>query len=435
MRRFLGSADGQRGQAIVMVAVTMMALLMIVGLAIDAGQLYAARRTMQESADASAYAGAVVLYQLGSQAEARDAAVADATRNGYPTGGNIIVTVNLPPVSGPNAGSARHVEVIITDSVRTAIVPAQSTFSFVRVRGVGGAEPLNNQYALMALDRGNVRDALNISSNGDVHLTCGGILVNSTNTEGVSNRQNDPCRLTIGPAGETVDVAGNTGSSWPTTGCPGPPATPGITVDPSYPQQPDPFAGYPKPLTAGPPAMPVYNAIPAGGTLNPGVWTTSIGGAGNTALTMNAGIYVLKAGINGSGNMSADVVTNGGVFIFNTHSDYPAAYRPGISTCGDVRLTGNGTSNLQPMTTGVYANFLLYQDPLCTNEMSIKGNGDFSASGTIYLPTAPFVFDGNNATLTGSQLIARTIDIQNGNMTIDFTTGNTAQPILPRLTE
>jgi hypothetical protein len=45
------------------------------------------------------------------------------------------------------------------------------------------------------------------------------------------------------------------------------------------------------------------------------------------------------------------------------------------------------------------------------------------------------VFDGNNATLTGSQLVAKTVNIQNGNITIDFNPGNTAQPILPRLSE
>ena len=45
------------------------------------------------------------------------------------------------------------------------------------------------------------------------------------------------------------------------------------------------------------------------------------------------------------------------------------------------------------------------------------------------------MFDGNNATLTGSQLVANTVNIQSGNITMNFDGGNTAQPNLPRLSE
>ena len=82
-----------------------------------------------------------------------------------------------------------------------------------------------------------------------------------------------------------------------------------------------------------------------------------------------------------------------------------------------------------------YVNFLVYQDPACTNTMEIGGNGIFAGTGTIYVPTGSFVFDGNNATLTGSQLVANTVNIQSGNITINFDGGNTAQPNLPRLSE
>ena len=60
-----------------------MALLFAVGLAIDAGQLYSAKRTIQEAADSAAFAGAVVLYQGGTSGQAIQAAKDDATRNGF----------------------------------------------------------------------------------------------------------------------------------------------------------------------------------------------------------------------------------------------------------------------------------------------------------------------------------------------------------------
>ena len=57
MRKFFGP-DSEAGQAIVMIAIVFMGLLFVVGLAIDSGQLFAAKRTQQEAADAAAFAGA-----------------------------------------------------------------------------------------------------------------------------------------------------------------------------------------------------------------------------------------------------------------------------------------------------------------------------------------------------------------------------------------
>lgn len=167
--------------------------------------------------------------------------------------------------------------------------------------------------------------------------------------------------------------------------------------------------------------------------------------SGNTTLTLRPGIYVLKRGTNGAGNsdlVSANATTTPactsacGVFIYNTHPNYPGPKLPGLENdCGAIRLTGNGASSLAAMTTGTYQGFLVFQDPACTNEMTISGNGSFAGSGTIYLPSATFTLAGTGAMLTGSQLVANQVNVQNGNLTIDFTAGNTAQPILPRLSE
>ena len=100
-----------------------------------------------------------------------------------------------------------------------------------------------------------------------------------------------------------------------------------------------------------------------------------------------------------------------------------------------MNLTGNGALTFTATTTLPYANLLFYQDPACTNDFQIGGNGTFTGTGSIYLPAAPFVLDGNNATLIGSQLIAQTVQIQNGNITINYDPTTTAQPILPRLAE
>jgi hypothetical protein len=51
------------------------------------------------------------------------------------------------------------------------------------------------------------------------------------------------------------------------------------------------------------------------------------------------------------------------------------------------------------------------------------------------MPKGTISLNGNPATITGGQLIANNIDVQNGNLTVTFTAGTSAAPILPRLAE
>jgi Flp pilus assembly protein TadG len=435
LNRFFGRDDGEEGQAVVLFAIMMLALLFAVGLAIDAGQLYSAKRTEQEAADAAAFAGAVVLYQQGTGAQAISAARTDALTNGYVSGGGCAlstpgvcydaatqttVAVYWPPISGSYIGNIKHVEVSITRQVKTALVPAQAAFNPVRARGVAGSEPLNNGYAIMALDRGNTCDSFETSSNGDLHLTGGGILVNSSCSTAASNDQNTAARFTI-QSPYPLDVNGGATGHW---------ADIGIPVNPGHNQIPDPFAGFPKPAITGLPTCASLAACQDGsGRQNPGVYSVNLGGNGD--LQLNPGIYILKAGMDTGGN--ADVLgTN--VFLYNTYSNYPAA--PGATpNCTSINLQGNSQMVLSAQTTGTWANLLVYQDPACSVEMKIGGNGTFNGTGSIYIPSAHFRFDGNPSTLNGSQLIARTVDIQNGNITINYNPVNTAQPTLPRLAE
>jgi len=439
-RRFFGRDNGEEGQAVVLFAILMLALLFAVGLAIDAGQLYSAKRSEQEAADAAAFAGAVVLYQLGTGSEAIAAARTDALTNGYSSGGSCLlttpgpctdaatqttVTVYWPPITGSYIGNNKHVEVEITRQVKTSLVPAEAAFNPVRARGVAGSEPLNNGYAIMALDRSNICNAFTDQSNADLHLTGGGILVNSSCSGSAAvNNQSNAGRFTI-QSPYTLDVNGDASGSWTSIGIP---------VNAGHNQLPDPFAGFPppKPATLG---LPTCNSLAAcqdgAGNQNPGVYKVNLGGTGNANLVLNPGVYVLDAGMDTGGNAN---VTGTGVFLYNTYSNYPGA--PGANpTCTNINLQGNAATTLSAQTTGTWANLLVYQDPACTIQMTIGGNGTFIGTGSVYLPAAAFRFNGNPSTLDGSQLIARTVDIQNGNITINYNPTTTAQPILPRLAE
>ena len=97
---------------------------------------------------------------------------------------------------------------------------------------------------------------------------------------------------------------------------------------------------------------------------------------------------------------------------------------------------GNHPITLAPMTSGVYKNFGIYQDAACTSgDLIISGNDTLSIGGTIYLPTGNVSLNGNPASIFSGQIIAKNVYVQNGNLDINYSAGNTAQPILPRLSQ
>ncbi|MBI3521788.1 MAG: hypothetical protein HY071_01655 [Chloroflexi bacterium] len=418
MRRFAAREDGQ---AIVMVAIFMLAMLFAVGLAIDSGQLFVAKRTQQEAADAAAFAGAVALYQgatTGSAGTAVAAAVADATLNGYTTGGTTTVTVNNPPTSGTFSGNSAYVEVTITTSVRTSLVPQESGLTTVRARGVAGNAPLNLGYAVIAVDQNCDSGTATLSSNGSLLITGGGIMINSCSATAGDNNGT----VTLSPAGTYhTDVVGNATGSWPDLRT-------GRTV------QPDPFAGYPKPSTTG---LPTYSPACSPAINQPGIYTSTFNS--NCDYVLAPGNYIFKGGgISLGGNSSlcngATCITPsaaGGVFLFLTQSTYPATG----GSCATLALNGNNTTTLTPPTSGTYMGMLIMYDSNCSGTLSIGGNGSITTTGTIYAPNGTIAGNGNNSAVSASQIIAKKIDTQNADFTISYSTATTAQPTVPALTE
>lgn len=92
----------QAGQALILVAVGLIAFIGILGLAVDMGYLRLMERRIQGAADAAAIAGAMDV----SYANVTTAGQAGAQENGFVNGSNgVTVTINNPPLTGPFAGS------------------------------------------------------------------------------------------------------------------------------------------------------------------------------------------------------------------------------------------------------------------------------------------------------------------------------------------
>ncbi|MBI4787293.1 MAG: hypothetical protein HY782_09630 [Chloroflexi bacterium] len=54
---WLGNAESESGQSVVLIAILMIGLLGFLGLALDGGQVFASRRRSQNASDAAAFAG------------------------------------------------------------------------------------------------------------------------------------------------------------------------------------------------------------------------------------------------------------------------------------------------------------------------------------------------------------------------------------------
>lgn len=442
---FFRSRDADGGQAIVLVALMMTAMLAFVGLAIDAGIVYSEQRSQREATDAAAWGAAVVLYlsnpvDAAAQQAARDAGYADATRNGYTTGSGVTVDVTTPPTSGTWAGDPKYVQVTITRDVKTVILRTQGGAPTTRVttRAVAGAAPISSAYAMILL-KPTAGPCLSVIGAGGVVVPAGpdlggGIQANCTGTS-----------VALAGSGGIVDPLGVF-----TVGTVDYPAKvlPPNVLQQNQPVQRDPFAGFPKPpatpvVWAGPSAysVPAAACNSQANALEPGVYVGGI--INNLAPTctvyLKTGVFVLKGGGFDQNASNPSIITNvtgGGTMLFNTHSNYGVS---GSGSCGAVKADQGGAFRLKAMTaaqTPNYAGMALYQDAACTVAIVVASNGALDLEGTLYAPTALLSLQSQSSASIRAQVVVSTATIQSsGALTVIYRPSGSAQTTIPSIVE
>lgn len=410
----------ERGQVIVLMALTMATLLLVAGLAVDSGRLFVARRSQQAAADAGAWAGAVALQSGASAAAARDAAILDVQRNGYTAGGDVSVTVNLPPASGEHAGNAAFVEVIVGDAVVPVFFAGTRSVSARAVGGVtaagGGGSFGEGLLALsgIAIEGVNVSgvDTLTTVLGGGVHSNSSS--VTALTLSGAASLTAD----TIRAVGGAIDLSLGSYTPRPETR-----AAP----------RPDPFLFLAGPSTDGLATRADPLAIAGTVRIGPGVYS-SITVSGTASLAMDPGVYVVRGPVSIAG---LGRLTGSGVTVYTTYSNYPAAYVPG-TPCGTVSIATDLA--LSAPESGPLYGMLLFHDRNCLTAMTLHANGDASRTsltGTIYAPKAALTVNAVLATSTiTTQIVADTIALPTGVLTIDVRDrSKLARPGLPALVE
>jgi Putative Flp pilus-assembly TadE/G-like len=395
----------RKGQIVVFVAFSMVALIGFLALSLDGGALLSERRHAQAAADAAALAGASHLYYeywVSSgvdQAGAETAAKAAAARNGYTTGGTITnVEVYNPPISGYYIGRAGYVEVVVTYNYPRGFSSLLGSGTIeVKARAVALGSPIAADVGILVLDP-SAKDALSIGGGGTISVSDTPIVVNSTDPEG-----------TIVNGGTTVtapdyDLTGN----YTTTG--------GSTligdVHLNRPPVVDPFQFLPEP---DPSTMVIQERKKLQETQNslvlyPGVYKGGINVTGTGSVYLMPGIFYMQDGgfaFSGQGNL-----TGYGVLIYSS---------PGAGNSDGISIAGQGVITLTGMTSGIYQGMTFWQDRTSTVTGTISGtSGLTSITGTFYFANAHLNVSGNGGIVNvGSQYVSRTLSVS-GNGTINL---------------
>jgi Flp pilus assembly protein TadG len=449
--------EQRRGTVLVATAIVLTALIGLLGLVIDAGQLMIAHRQTQNAADAAATAAAMDMLSGNSQSTAKITAATFVQQyNGLATA---IVTVNIPPASGPHSSSSQYAEAIVSYPVAMRFIQVLGVASkqTVVARAVAGYEGSSNGASVLVLDP-NARPGFSASGNGSLKVN--GTFVDNSNGGGM-NQLGKP--LNNGNTGSAISLSGNATLSAINVESVGGVTTSGNASIQNYnggsqsPLQtgvaiaPDPLLNLPTPTTANGAIATNYAAVNLSGnqsaTLSPGVYP-SINLSGNASATFNPGIYVIAGGgmsISGNGN-----ATGSGVMIYNTGSNYnvntglpdsadlsQAPPASGNASFGALSLSGNGSILFTPVATASspFDGMGFYQRRLNTQPISISGNGSVGAfKGTIYAKWAPLTLSGNGT--YASQFVVQSMTLSgNASITVDSTGQNLAKINLTYLVE
>jgi len=322
----------ESGQTLVFVALGMVMLGAILGLAVDIGYMRFVKRQLQTAADSAAIAGAAEV----NYGDVATAAKADAASNGFTDGSNgVTVTVNNPPASGPNQGLSGYVEVLISKVQPTffiRIVPGGATNSTVQARAV--AQLGNAKGCVYSLQ----------SSPGGIQIHHG-----------------------INVTASAIGVAGTVNNF-------------GLQITPT-PQRgmipaSDPLAFLP---TQNPGACDFTDVSINSGNqiLTQGVYCGGIRITGSAAVTFNSGLYITTP--NGRFNPGL-VINSSGTVTGNGVTFYNAAASTSVS------ITSSGTVSLTAPTSGNYAGILIFQDPANASSAIVEGGYNSTFQGALYFP-------------------------------------------------
>lgn len=389
----------ERGAVAIVFALSVTVLVILVALVVDLGFAQDTRRVSQNSADASALAGANALYPSGvCVSSGAKPCVADAVsqvksyaQTNFNVSAAAWASCNATPPTGYNV-TASGTPCIAFDSATSP------TKVWVRMpdRGVGtffagilGRQSIAVGSTAEAQIGSDVKCSLCFlgpvtGQNADFQVVGGAIAVNGNVDVGPLSQWNS----------NSNGVAGTVHG-----GIFAPPAT---TIQPFT----DPLASLALPLSP----LPANTYSGASGNTpcdkGPGIYSGAITLGNNVACKLTPGLYVIdnlwKIGNNTLVNCPTCTGTSG-VTLYVRAANGELDFKN-----GDVVLTAP--------TSGTYANLGVIYDRNNTNPISIQGNGVSSLGGTVYAPKSNLSFNGMSCfPFINGPVVVGGVDFSNGN--------------------
>lgn len=421
----------ERGQALILIALAAIGLVGITGLAIDGSAKFSDRRHAQNAADTAVMAAALTKTngltagQVDSVCSTDpahtnsafcldiiDSAWDRASENGYDGLLSNDVEVYSPPISGPYSGKSPYVQVIITSYVDTffskilGISQTRNTVQATALSGKGGSLAYGASVVSMnpnpscSSGGGSGGGSFDVGGNGEIHLSGGGMFVNSSASCGYSQTS---CSVILTMSGGVgISSAGSAINQ--ACGTPVPQSTTAnqilIPDEVYYPDKPaECSTAAPTPTNLGGDDWRIY----------PGFYTdfpqAGLIGA-NKNIYLEPGVYCVDSDVHWSGSTFDLLDGTSGVTIY-------------ILDGNDFSLSINSPIYLDASNSGDYAGYLIILEgspnthPNCT----INGGSYLDINGTIFAPYCNVTINGDNSTDSefNAQIIGWNVKLNGGN--------------------
>lgn len=421
-RRTVGRC--RAGISLVWASITLIAMILFVGLALDTAYVFLTAHQLQNAADAAALAGAAQVQtdEVAAVTEAVNIAAANKAAGEVvelDSAVDVIIghydrDTTTFTAGGTPSNAVRVVARRTSDSpggsLNLLFAPIASIFN--SSADLSTANVARSAVATAAGELGAGIIALDpsreaaFSTNGNVTIEIkgGSVQVNSSHSSAAASVK--------GSAGSIVADLLRINGGISVSGNPTLPAK----VQTNTSAVADPLASLPSPLKSNYTnrgSLSVANKA----TVNaqPGYYPGGIENKGGT-LNMAPGVYLIgPPGLTGNkGTINAP-----GVMLYFTSNVAGTSY-------GRLDITGSLAINITPPTSGTWAGVSMFADrnapypSSSSNQHSLTGNSGTSVKGTLYFPSTPFGMQGTSD-FFANQIIAATISVSgNGKLIVDY---------------
>lgn len=395
------ASRGQRGLATLIVLLFLPAMLWMLGMAVDASQMFLQRRQVQTAADMAALAATfqILREQAGTVVAA---GLSDAAANGFTGDATTTVDISSPPASGAYMGVDLHSQATVARDV---------DLLFLHMLGLGNPRVQATATAvgrrsscIFQIDPSSNTSAMSLSNSAMIQAPDCNVQVNSLAANALALAKSAAL------AAHSVRVRGNVSLGNGAAVTPAP-----VTGAPLL---GDPLADLPEPLPDTCIATSLVVATPV--TLSPGTYCGGITANSGADITLLPGLYILYGG--GLSFRANTRIQGQGVTIFNTFASTPKLLQH-----GSIQMNAGTVAGLSAPGSGAYAGILFFETrsaPLNIYWHMFTGPATNSLVGAIYLPKSALQFLGAYSGCANSasphlSLIASTVHVS-GCLRVNF---------------